>query len=426
MIYSRRLIFIVLLLVLGASPDRVRSQSVAESNQEQSFSNDQQIISGNQTISFPPSTSVRSFAVPGTSPLPNSFPIPSHFAPPVTDGNFGNLIRILQYKDTYSLEDAEAFLSLDGDVRVLTSCYIPENQRKAKTSLRIINEPKDKILFKQHFKLIGIGNYKALDENSISEYILGITIREGLKIGADLAIFQEGAALVQVAKGWSIGLFNSFSLSNSAARTEGHGNVTVGGIGYGKGETGYNSKPWLRIQFFQQISPINNNIIEKHNSGTLKEDPSEYEKTLEKAKEPSLEDKFKGTEVLKPQGDANSVIPKKIEEAELALTLTEKNPNRYKVYLHYSNQKNKTLMEKLFVFLNKYGFEVQKAQRVKYQKQDLRYFHDEDREGALFLKDCLAKFTDSRSSLKGTDVKIKNLGARYPNAEKGTIELWMN
>ena len=83
-------------------------------------------------------------------------------------------------------------------------------------------------------------------------------------------------------------------------------------------------------------------------------------------------------------------------------------------------------MEKLFVFLNKYGFEVQKAQRVKYQKQDLRYFHDEDREGALFLKDCLAKFTDSRSSLKGTDVKIKNLGARYPNAEKGTIELWMN
>lgn len=409
-----------------ASPDHARSQAVSESQQEQSFSNDQEIISGNQTVNFPSSVSIRSFPYPGTSPLPPSFPIPSHFAPPVTDGNFGNLIRILQYKDTYSLEDAEAFLSLDGDVRVLTSCYIPENQRKAKTSLRIINEPKDKILFKQHFKLIGIGNYKALDENSISEYILGITIREGLKIGADLAIFQEGAALVQVAKGWSIGLFNSFSLSNSAAQTEGHGNVTVGGIGYGKGETGYNSKPWLRIQFFEQILPLENNIIEKRNSGTLKEDPSEYEKTLEKAKEPSLEDKFKGTEVLKPQSDAKSILPSKIEKAELARTQNEENPSRYKVYLHYSTQKNKDLIKKLSVFLGKYGFRIQDSERVKYNNKDIRYFHDEDREGALLLKDCLAQFTHHTSSLKGTDIKIRNLGARYPNAKRGALELWIN
>lgn len=66
--------------------------------------------------------------------------------------------------------------------------------------------------------------------------------------------FQEGASLTQQAKGYSIGLFNSFSYVNSGSDSAGAGNVAVGGLGFGKGESSYSSKPWLRVQFFRERS----------------------------------------------------------------------------------------------------------------------------------------------------------------------------
>ena len=223
----------------------------ASSANQQQTSNQDLINSPVQSIVFPSSTPLRPFPVAGESPSP-PLPVPAHFAPPVTDGNFGNLIQILTYKDLFSKSDAEALLDNHGDLRVLTSCYLPEQNRVRKDTLRIVPEPKDKVSFREHYETIGIGNYKALDADTISEQVLGMAISEGLNIGADIMLFQEGATLVQSSEGFSIGFFNSFSFVGSASDSNGKGNVSVGGIGYGKGESSYASKPWLRVQFFQK------------------------------------------------------------------------------------------------------------------------------------------------------------------------------
>ena len=99
---------------------------------------------------------------------------------------------------------------------------------------------------------------------------------------------------------------------------------------------------------------------------------------------------------------------------------------RYIVYLHYMNKKNKKLMERLSAFLNNCGFKVAGIQRVNYHNQDVRYFHDEDKEGALVLKKQLSGFITPITDLKDTNIKIINLSSKFPNAQKGALELWVN
>ncbi len=99
---------------------------------------------------------------------------------------------------------------------------------------------------------------------------------------------------------------------------------------------------------------------------------------------------------------------------------------RYIVYLHYMNKKNKKLMERLSAFLNNCGFKVAGIQRVNYHNQDVRYFHDEDKEGALVLKKQLSDFITPITDLKDTNIKIINLSSKFPNAQKGALELWVN
>jgi hypothetical protein len=221
----------------------------------------------------------------------------------VTDGNFGNLGTILEYKDQYSMGDAEALLQKHGKLRVITQCFIPEGLRRTKAFLRILPNPKDKNDFKAKYEAIGVGNYKSLKPDSISEQVLGMAIREGLKIGADAMLFQEGAALIQVAKGYSIGLFNSFSLTNSAAT--GYGNVSVAGLGWGKGESGYVSKPWLRVQFFQE-RPVPLRVIPRvvpkppAVKPEVKKPANDIEEALKKAKRPTIEEGVLGVKEVTP------------------------------------------------------------------------------------------------------------------------------
>ena len=101
-------------------------------------------------------------------------------------------------------------------------------------------------------------------------------------------------------------------------------------------------------------------------------------------------------------------------------------PGRYTVYVHYTNKKNKKMMERLSVNLTHTGFKVEGIQKVNYHNQDIRYFHDEDKEGALVLKKHLTGFISPITSIKNTDIKIINLSRKYPNAQKGALELWLN
>jgi hypothetical protein len=99
---------------------------------------------------------------------------------------------------------------------------------------------------------------------------------------------------------------------------------------------------------------------------------------------------------------------------------------KYTIYLHYAGEDKKEFMEALADSLKNSGFGVLGVERVDYQNSDVRYFHKEDRAGALLLKNHLTQFMAPSANLKNGNIKIKNLSRQYPNARKGAIELWLN
>jgi hypothetical protein len=99
---------------------------------------------------------------------------------------------------------------------------------------------------------------------------------------------------------------------------------------------------------------------------------------------------------------------------------------KYTVYLHYSDINNKQLMENFSAFLEKNGFEVSGIQKVNYKNQDIRFFHDQDRKGALLLKEYLTEFIQSVKTVNGNRIKVINLSRKYPEAQKGLLEVWVD
>ena len=99
---------------------------------------------------------------------------------------------------------------------------------------------------------------------------------------------------------------------------------------------------------------------------------------------------------------------------------------KYIVYLHYSDIKNKKLMENFSAFLEKNGFEVSGIQKVNYKNQDIRFFHDQDREGAFLLKKHLTGFIQSVKNINENKIKVINLSRKYPEAQKGLLEVWVD
>jgi hypothetical protein len=101
-------------------------------------------------------------------------------------------------------------------------------------------------------------------------------------------------------------------------------------------------------------------------------------------------------------------------------------PAIYTVYVHYTNKKNEKLMERLSGFLTQNGFRVEGIQKVNYHQRDVRYFHDEDKQGALLLQKHLTEFITPFADIKNNNIKIINLSSKFPNAQKRALELWVN
>ena len=99
---------------------------------------------------------------------------------------------------------------------------------------------------------------------------------------------------------------------------------------------------------------------------------------------------------------------------------------KYTVYLHYSDINNKQLMENFSAFLEKNGFEVSGIQKVNYKNQDIRFFHGQDRKGALLLKEYLIEFIQSVKTVNENRIKVINLSRKYPEAQKGLLEIWVD
>ncbi len=101
-------------------------------------------------------------------------------------------------------------------------------------------------------------------------------------------------------------------------------------------------------------------------------------------------------------------------------------PAIYTVYVHYTNKKNEKLMERLSGFLTQNGFRVEGIQKVNYHQRDVRYFHDEDKQGAFLLQKHLTEFITTVADIKNNNIKIINLSSKFPNAQKRALELWVN
>jgi type II secretory pathway predicted ATPase ExeA len=115
----------------------------------------------------------------------------------------------------------------------------------------------------------------------------------------------------------------------------------------------------------------------------------------------------------------------KAENTKLNPVQDEVLPGRYTAYLHYSDEKNKKMMEELAIFLRNKGFKVNGITLVNYENRDIRYFHSRDKSGALILKKYLIQFITPYTHFKNTKIKIINLSHKYPNAKKGALELWV-
>jgi outer membrane murein-binding lipoprotein Lpp len=132
------------------------------------------------------------------------------------------------------------------------------------------------------------------------------------------------------------------------------------------------------------------------------------------------------------EGDVNSVIEKiKIAETQAPASRNENakaytDLDRYTVYLHFNKRKNKKIMAKLATFLKSKGYVVPDIERVKDKKCDIRYFHDEDKEGAVCLRKHINEFIARSPDVKNIDFKVRNLGKIYPKTHKGLLELWIN
>jgi hypothetical protein len=128
----------------------------------------------------------------------------------------------------------------------------------------------------------------------------------------------------------------------------------------------------------------------------------------------------------KTKADHTPPPPSEIKPTGLNDSQHGEKHKKYTVYLHYSDIKNKQLMENFSAFLRKNGFEVLGIQKVNYKKQDIRFFHGQDRKGALLLKKYLTEYIHSVKSLNENRIKIINLSRKYPEARKGLLEVWLD
>jgi uncharacterized protein YoxC len=100
--------------------------------------------------------------------------------------------------------------------------------------------------------------------------------------------------------------------------------------------------------------------------------------------------------------------------------------SKYRVYLHFSDLKNKSIMKKFSVLIKEKGFEVLGIQRVHYRHQDIRFFHEQDKKGAQILRKYLTEFISSLTNIKKERVRVIDLSRKYPKVQNGLLEVWVD
>jgi hypothetical protein len=96
-----------------------------------------------------------------------------------------------------------------------------------------------------------------------------------------------------------------------------------------------------------------------------------------------------------------------------------------KIHIHYARQEDKEMAVAFSDFLRKKGYAYVDTEKIQHKWRDIRYFHGEDRQAALLLQKQFNDFVADSTAAKGINLKIKNLGKSYPQAQKGSLEIWV-
>jgi DNA-binding transcriptional MerR regulator len=128
----------------------------------------------------------------------------------------------------------------------------------------------------------------------------------------------------------------------------------------------------------------------------------------------------------KAQTDYKPLTLSHVEKTKLNIAQDNPKYQSYIVSLHYTSDGNREKMEELAALLKKEGFDILGIEKVDYQYRDIRYFHNEDKQGALFLQKISNKIFTKFMNIEDINIKIKNLSKKYKNARKGALELWVN
>jgi hypothetical protein len=123
--------------------------------------------------------------------------------------------------------------------------------------------------------------------------------------------------------------------------------------------------------------------------------------------------------------DAKSFVTPQSKDTAVQKRQDEIALGRLKVYVHFAREKDKKIVEEFSVFLKNKGYAFINKEKIRHNSRDIRYFHDEDRQAAMLLQSHLNDFLASHPDIKNMDLNIKNWGKFYPNASKGSLEVWV-
>jgi len=98
----------------------------------------------------------------------------------------------------------------------------------------------------------------------------------------------------------------------------------------------------------------------------------------------------------------------------------------YTVTIHYNAENDKKIIENISEFLKRKKYNVPNIQKVKYKKNDMRYFHKEDEAAAIVLRNEVRTFINENTDVKNINLNLIDLEKAYPQAPEGLIELWIN
>lgn len=115
-----------------------------------------------------------------------------------------------------------------------------------------------------------------------------------------------------------------------------------------------------------------------------------------------------------------------VKKTKLNTDQNNSNEQNYMVSLYYTSDENRAIVDELASLLKTEGFDILGIKKVDYQYRDIRYFHNEDKPGALFLQKISNRSFTRLMNIEDINIKIKNLSNEYPNARKGALELWTN